>query len=99
MIDDSIVAGLRCYSTVWRNLILLYKTTVNLGIGGDQIENALWHINHIVLPKSIRSVVIHCGANNINTSSSDEIIVGVVTIIARSISHCYPNCECLQKRY
>ena len=68
-----------------------YKT-VNLGIGGDQIENVLWHINDIVLPKSIRSIVIHCGTNNIDTSSSDEISVGVVTI-ARSIFHRYPNIE------
>ena len=59
--------------------ILQYKT-VNLGIGGDQTENVLWRINDIVLPKSIRSVVIHCGTNNIDTSSSDEISVGVVTI-------------------
>ena len=84
VIGDSIVAGLRRYPTVWRNFILQYKT-VNLGIGGDQIENVLWRINDIVLPKSIRSVVIHCGTNNIDTSSSDEISVGVVTI-ARSIS-------------
>ena len=45
-----------------------------------------------MLPKSIRSVVIHCGTNNIDTSSSDEISVGAVTI-ARSISHRYPNIE------
>ena len=84
VIGDSNVVGLRRYPTVWRNFILQYKT-VNLGIGGDQIENVLWRINDIVLPKSIRSVVIHCGTNNIDTSSSDEISVGVVTI-ARSIS-------------
>ena len=68
-----------------------YKT-VNLGIGGDRIEKILWCFNDIVLPKSIRSVVIHCGTNNIDTSSSDEISVGVVTI-ARSIFHRYPNIE------
>ena len=68
-----------------------YKT-VNLGIGRDRIENVLWRINDIVLPKSIRSVVIHWGTNNIDTSSSDEISVGVVTI-TRSISHRYPNIE------
>ena len=45
-----------------------------------------------VLPKSTRSVVIHYGTNNIDTSSSDKISVGVVTI-ARSIFHCYPNIE------
>ena len=86
VVIDSIVAGLRCYPTVWRNFILQYKT-VNLGIGGDRIENVLWRINDIVFPKSIRSAVIHCGTNNINTSCSDEMVVGVVTI-ARSISHC-----------
>ena len=37
VIGDSIIAGLRCYPTVWRNFILQYKT-INLGIGGDQIE-------------------------------------------------------------
>ena len=42
--------------------------------------------------KSIRSVVIHCDINNIDTSSSDETSVGVVAI-ARSVSHRYPNIE------
>ena len=75
VIGDSTVAGLRRYPTVWRNLFLQYKT-VNLGIVGDRIENILWCINDIVLPKSRRSIVIHCSTNNIDTSSSDEI--GVV---------------------
>ena len=81
VIDDSIVADIGRYPTVERNFILRNK-----------IENVLWHINDIVLPKSIRSVVIHCGTNNIDTSSSDEINLGVVTI-ARSISPPYPNIE------
>ena len=85
VIGDSIVAGLRCYPIVWKDFILQSKT-INLGIGGDRVENVLWRINDIVLPKSIRSVVIHYGANNIDTNSSNEISVGVVTI-ARSISH------------
>ena len=89
VIGDSIVAGLRRYPTVWRNFILQYKT-VNLGIGGDRIENLLWRINDVMLPKSIRSVVIHCGTNNTNTRGSDEISVDVVTI-ARSIFHSYPK--------
>ena len=91
VIGNSIVVGLRRCPTVWKNFSLQYRT-VNLGIGGDWIENVLWRINDILLSKSIRSVVIHCGTNNINTSSSDEISVGVVTI-ARSIFHRYPNIE------
>ena len=58
VIGDSVVAGLRRSPTVWRNFILQYKT-VNLGIGGDRIENVLWRINDIVLPKSLRSGVTH----------------------------------------
>ena len=91
VIGDSVVAGLRRYPTVWRNFILQYKTA-NLGISGNRIESVLWRINDIVLPKSARSVVIHCGTNNIDTCSSDEISMGVVTI-ARSIFHRYPNIE------
>ena len=91
VIGDSIVAGLRRYPTVWRNFILQYRT-VNLEIGGDRIENVFWRINDIVLPKSIRSVTIHCGTNNIDTTSSDEISVGMVTV-TRSIFHRYPNIE------
>ena len=91
MIGDSIVAVLRRYPKVWGNFILQYKP-VNLDICGDRTENVLWRIKDIVLQKSIRSVVIHCGTNNIHTSSSDEISVGVVTI-ARSISHRQANIE------
>ena len=91
VIGDSIVAGLRRYPTVWRDFILRYET-INLEIRGDRVENVLWRINDIVLPKSIRSVVIHCGTNNIDKNSSNEISVGVVTrSISRSISHRYPN--------
>ena len=86
VIGDSIVAGLRRRPTVWRDFILRYKT-INLGTGGDR-----WRINDMVLPKSIRSVVIHCSTNNIDTNSSNNISVGAVTI-ARSISHRQPNIE------
>ena len=93
VIGGSIVARPRRYSTVWRNFILRYKT-INLGTVGDRIENVLWRINGVVLPKSISSVVILCGTSNIDTSSSDKIHLGVVTI-ARSISHRYPNIEAI----
>ena len=47
-----------------------------------------------MLPKSIRPVVLHGGTNNIDTSSSDEINVGMVTIArSRSIFHRYANIE------
>ena len=75
VIGDSIVAGLRL---------------INLRIGGARLENVAWRINDTLLSKSVRSVVIRCGTYNIDTSSSDEISLGVVAI-AKSISHRYSN--------
>ena len=88
---DLILPGLRRFWTLRRKIILQYKT-INLGIGRAQIENVLWRIKNIVLPMFMRSVVIHCDTKNISTSSSNEIILGVVTIV-KSISHCYSNIE------
>ena len=44
-----------------------------------------------LLPKSVRSIVMHCRMNNID-SRSNEISLDVFTI-ARSISYCYSNAE------
>ena len=48
----------------------------------------------MLLPKSVRSVIIHCGMSNIDTSTSDKIGYGAVTI-TRFTSHCYPNIQLL----
>ena len=67
----------------------LQNKTINLWTGGDRVVNVLWHITNIVLPKSVKPVVIHCGTNNIDTSN-----IGVdVATITRSISHRYTNIE------
>ena len=42
--------------------------------------------------QSLQGQLLYRGTNNVDTSSSDEISVGMVTI-ARSISHGYPNTE------
>ena len=90
-ISDLIVACLRRYPTVWRTFILRYKT-INLGIGGDWAEKALWRVNNMVLPISVRSIVIHCGTSNMDTSNADEMSLGIFPT-ARSISQRYPNIE------
>ena len=77
--------------TLWRTFFSRYKS-INLGIGGKQAENVLWRVNDIALPKFFRSVVIHHGTNNVDTSSSDEISLGIVAI-ARSISHRHTTIE------
>ena len=60
----------------------------------EETENISCCINDMVLPKSVRSVVRHCNTNNVDTSSSDEISFGVVTI-PRSIFHRYPTLDAI----
>ena len=50
VIGKSIVAGLRRYPTVWRNFILRYKT-INLGIGGDRIDEII--VGMVAIARSI----------------------------------------------
>ena len=47
VIVNSIEAGLRRCPTVWRKMFSRHKT-INMGIGGDLLENVLWCINDIV---------------------------------------------------
>ena len=50
LLGDSIVAGLSRYPNVW-NEYFAPINAMNLGIGGDRVENALWRA--IDLPLSI----------------------------------------------
>ena len=89
VVSDSV--SLRRSLTVWWTFLSQYKT-INLGIGGDRAENVLWRVNNMVSPVSVRSIVIHCSANNIDTSNSDEISLGMFPVTG-SISKRYPNIE------
>ena len=88
VIGDSILAGLRRYGELSFHDIKVLTWELE----EKQAENVLWRVNDIVLPKSFRSVVIHHGTNNVDTSSSDEISLGIVAI-ARSISHRHTTIE------
>ena len=39
--------------------------TLNFGIGGDKIQNVLWHITNLPLPSSLQYIIIHYGTSNI----------------------------------
>ena len=42
---------------------------MNLGIGGDRVENVLWRAISLLLPSSVRNIVVQCATNNISTDS------------------------------
>ena len=76
-----------------RILFLRYET-IKLGIGSDRDENVLWCVNNIKLPKFVKTVLTHCGTNNVDITNSDEMRLGVFAI-ARSLTHRHPNIKVL----
>jgi len=59
----------------WKRLKSCGKI-VNLGIGGDKVENILWRIQHYRIGQP-RLILLLAGTNNINRNSADEIIEGL----------------------
>ena len=63
LIGDSFISRLE-----WRHKILAYsyfKDWINLGIGGDKVENLLWRVKNGDFPRKSRKVFISIGTNNI----------------------------------
>ena len=53
---------------------------LNLGIGGDSIENALWRAIDLLLPLSVKNVVILCWTNNIPIDTLRDIADWITSI-------------------
>ena len=63
LIGDSFISRLE-----WRLKILAdsyFKDWINLGIGGDKVENLLWRVKNGDFPRKSRKVFISIGTNNI----------------------------------
>ena len=56
VIEDSIAAGLACFSDVWHNF---FRNALNLGFGGDPTEHVIWRVDNLSFPASIKYVIIH----------------------------------------
>jgi len=58
--------------------------SINYGIGGDKTENVIWRIQNGELDGiSPKFIVVYIGSNNVPTSStSDEIVTGVLTVLS-----------------
>ena len=79
-IGDSIVNGLSKYKHIWIKFFSSYNA-INLGIGGDRIQNVFWRIKKESLPlKAARFLVLHCGTNNIDNNNPIDIAEGILSI-------------------
>ena len=88
LLGDSLVKGLYRYKEVWEQFF--GRNTINCGIGGDKVENVLWRSENLRIPPNIKDVVIHCGTNNIDFSTPNEIVNGLMCtaiIIAKSYKY------------
>ena len=64
LLADSIVARLSRYPNVW-NEYFAPINGLNVGNGGDRLENALWRAIDLPLPLPVKNIVILCETNNI----------------------------------
>ena len=79
LLGDSIIAGLSRYPNVWNEYFTPIKV-LNLGIGIDHVENALWRAIDLPLPSSVKNVVILCRTNNIPTDIPCDIADCIISL-------------------
>ena len=79
LLVDSIVAGLIRYPNAW-NEYFAQINALNLGIGGDRVENVLLQAIDLPLPSSVKYVVILCGSNNISIDTPRDIAACIISI-------------------
>ena len=75
LLGDSIIQGLSRYKKVWNSFF--GKDTLNCGIRGDKVENLLWRAEKLEFLPAIRQIVIHCGTNNIEENTPNDIANGL----------------------
>ena len=90
ILGDSIAKGLRRYMDVWDRY--LGKHTVNLGIGGDKVEGAIWRIGNLAVNKEVRYVVLICGTNNIDKNIPADIVKGI-KYASQLMKYKFYNCK------
>ena len=79
LIRDSIIAALLRYLKVWKRCFTPFKA-LTFEIGGDRVENVLWWTKNLLIPPSLKNVVVFCGTNNPFTNSPVDIADCIVNI-------------------
>ena len=79
LIDDSLIAGLTCYSKVWNKSFKLLNA-FNCRIGGNRVQHVLWQVHELHHFSSLRNVIILCNTNNLHQDSPEDIVNGLIKI-------------------
>ena len=75
IVGDSVAPGLRRYEHVRKKS---FKSSFNLGIGGDSVENILFGAGDISFLDTIPCVIIHCGTNNISHNKLKDMATSII---------------------
>ena len=76
LLGNSLIQGLFRYIKVWN--LFFGKGTLNCSMRGDKVENLLWRAEYLEFLPPIIQVVIHCGTNNIEANTPDDIANGLL---------------------
>ena len=90
LLADFIIAGLARYQNAWKNFFALLNT-MNLGIGGDRVENVFWRAISLLLPSSVQNIEVQWETKNLSTESPRDIadcIFYESTIFWEKVQHC-----------
>ena len=79
MLAKIALCGLERYPDIWSKFSASLST-INLGIGGDKVENILWRMEDMLLPPTVDFLFLHCGSNNLHPSSPIDIADGILAI-------------------
>ena len=79
LIGDSIIYGLSRYKNVW-NKYFGFSKTVNCGISVDKTQHVLWRAENLVIPSSVKFIIVHCGTNNLDYDDPNCIAKGILNI-------------------
>ena len=79
LIGDSIIYGLSRYKNVW-NKYLGFSKTVNCGIFGDKTQHVLRRAQNLVIPSSVKFIIVHCGTNNLDYDDPNCNAKGILNI-------------------
>ena len=93
LIGDSIFANFGKYRDIWNKF---FNKTLNLSVGGNRIEHALWRVSNGGLPRSASHVVILIGTNNLQRDCPSAIAEGIRNLVMVVKSKCQtPKCTVL----
>ena len=87
-IGDSIVVNFSKFNTTLDKHFSKFNT-FNFTIEQDKIQKALWHINNLFLPPSLKCIVIHCGTNNSGMLIISDGFVNLSRVIGK-------KCKCIE---